>query len=81
MNHEPYDTDEKNLENDELNEILLNHAEHEVFFHINYFIKFLMYHLIFFCFGPFVVPIISYFDSLNMARNMRFYGLNKVVAI
>ncbi len=68
-------------ENDALNEIIFNHAEHEVFFHTNYFFKFLIYHLGFFTFGPFFLPVIVFTDSMNMARNMAFWGWTRTVFV
>lgn len=52
---------------------ILDVSEYSVNFNVARFFKIFIYHLLFFVFGPLVVPVVIIFDSLKMANNMSFW--------
>jgi len=48
-------------------------TEYVVNFQFKLFLKFFIYHLLFFFFGPFSCPIIMIFDTYALVNNMAFW--------
>ncbi len=56
----------------------LDKSSFEVFFSTGTFVRFFLYHVLFHLTGPLVVIVIVIFDSLTLARNTGFFGLNRL---
>ena len=52
---------------------VLDVSEFSVKFDVPRFIRVFIYHVLFFYLGPFMLPLISLFDSSSLVRNMGFW--------
>jgi flagellar biosynthesis protein FliQ len=52
---------------------VLDVSEFSVKFDVPRFIRVFIYHVLFFYLGPFMLPLISLFDSNGLVRNMGFW--------
>ena len=48
-------------------------------FSLGSFLKFFIFHLLFFTLGPFSLPVILFFGGWPLAQNLNFIGFNGVV--
>ncbi|TNV83100.1 hypothetical protein FGO68_gene934 [Halteria grandinella] len=59
---------------------LVDKNEYTTEFNLPRFLKFFIYHLVFFGFGPLTLILIRYIDSMGLAHNMGFTLSSKIVA-
>ena len=52
---------------------VLDVSEFSVKFDVVRFIRIFIYHILFFYVGPFILPLVSLFDSNGLVRNMGFW--------